>query len=224
MSKLYTLAELFNAPGHTDSNFNFVYAEDGVTITVFGGATFVDYAKQKYYSRLYPSWSDAPLTVCYGDFVRDFTLWVARNGHNYARIINMIHSDYNPLENYDRLEEGSVEVTRVNGERRQSASTTITATTESNTYTYGDNSANPVPESKTENSITYPEGVEGDTSSTMAESYTDTDTTTYNNHRIHGNVGVTTGAQLFEGEYNIRIRDYVARIMDEFIDQYTLYV
>ena len=172
-------------------------------------------------------------------FTDEFAGFQARRGENYKRLYDMILMEYNPIENYDRLEEGAYSDTTTAGERKRSTednranTSTSTPRVQMTTETYGAgfNSAEPVLTGKSVASTNASEDVNdviktqnsgGETST--EEAYTDTTKRTFDGYRIHGNIGVTTTAQMMEGELAMRRRlDLAALVIDEFMCEVSFY-
>lgn len=129
------------------------------------------------------------------------TEWFTRRKDNFAKLWQGFTSDYNPIENYDRHEDSTetpnITHTLVNSGKDAS-------TNEADVQGY--NATEYVPNSRTKSN---------GTSSTNGTD-TETGTRTYTS-RIHGNIGVTTSAQMLEGELALRRSlDIYALIAEEF--------
>lgn len=129
------------------------------------------------------------------------TEWFTRRKDNFAKLWQGFTSDYNPIENYDRHED-STETPDITHTLSNSGKDTSTNEAE----VQGFNGADYVPNSRTTSSGT------SSTNGTDKE----TGTRTYTS-RIHGNIGVTTSAQMLEGELELRRNfDIYALIAAEF--------
>lgn len=129
------------------------------------------------------------------------TEWFTRRKDNFAKLWQGFTSDYNPIENYDRHED-STETPDITHTLSNSGKDTSTNEAE----VQGFNGADYVPNSRTTSSGT------SSTNGTDKESGTRTYTS-----RIHGNIGVTTSAQMLEGELALRRSlDIYALIAAEF--------
>ena len=182
---------------------------------------------------------------------------------------NLKRTDYDPLENYDRKEDGGWKDDHDIGARsgtdnltdtyaatqetvtetpRATRTTTMTPGVKNTTerFVYGDNSSTAVPADKTVNTpdATTPDivteaGTDGtDTTvtaalqhidthnrSTGALAAKDTDTRLFQNYRVHGNIGVSTVADMLGKETSLRSHmDLVRMALTEFADLYTFYV
>ena len=139
----------------------------------------------------------------------------------FIRMAQMLNrTDYDPLENYDRKEDGGwKDTTDDDATHSMSYAQQVTKTendpkikTKTNGSVYADNSSTAVPDTE---SITEPvraSATDKDTITTTNDAHIDTSyvegdltvTRLYQDYRIHGNVGVTTAAQMIEGEAKVR--------------------
>ena len=129
------------------------------------------------------------------------TEWFTRRKGNFAKLWQGFTAEYNPIENYDRQEDSTEtpNITHTLSNSGQDAST-------NEADVQGYNGTDYVPNSRTKSSGT------SSTNGTDTESGTRTYTS-----RIHGNIGVTTSAQMLEGELNLRkSMDIYALIAAEF--------
>lgn len=129
------------------------------------------------------------------------TEWFTRRKDNFSKLWQGFTSDYNPIENYDRHEDSTEtpDITHTLTNSGQDAST-------NSADVQGYNGTEYVPNSRTTSSGT------SSTNGTDKESGTRTYTS-----RIHGNIGVTTSAQMLEGELALRRSlDIYALIAAEF--------
>ena len=129
------------------------------------------------------------------------TEWFTRRKNNFAKLWQGFTAEYNPIENYDRQEDSTEtpNITHTLSNSGQDAST-------NEADVQGYNGTDYVPNSRTKSSST------SSTNGTDTESGTRTYTS-----RIHGNIGVTTSAQMLEGELALRkSMDIYALIAAEF--------
>ena len=129
------------------------------------------------------------------------TEWFARRKDNFAKLWQGFTAEYNPIENYDRQEDSTEtpNITHTLSNSGQDAST-------NEADVQGYNGTDYVPNSRTKSSGT------SSTNGTDTESGTRTYTS-----RIHGNIGVTTSAQMLAGELALRkSMDIYALIAAEF--------
>jgi len=153
----------------------------------------------------------------------------------YIRLaVMMDRTDYDPLENYDRKEDGGWKDTTDDNATHNMEYDEVKTTTKNDpklkmktaSSIYADDSASPSPQSQI---ITGPERdnvddvdtVEVDTPKHTDKTYVvgDVDVTrVFQDYRIHGNVGVTTAAQMMEGELKVREKyNLTTRIIDRFV-------
>ena len=129
------------------------------------------------------------------------TEWFTRRKNNFAKLWQGFTAEYNPIENYDRQEDSTEtpNITHTLSNSGQDAST-------NEADVQGYNGTDYVPNSRTKSSGT------SSTNGTDTESGTRTYTS-----RIHGNIGVTTSAQMLTGELTLRRSlDIYALIAAEF--------
>lgn len=129
------------------------------------------------------------------------TEWFTRRKDNFSKLWQGFTAEYNPIENYDRHEDSTEtpDITHTLVNSGEDAST-------NEADVQGYNATEYVPNSRTKSN---------GTSSTNGTD-TETGTRTYTS-RIHGNIGVTTSAQMLEGELALRRSlDIYAMIAAEF--------
>ena len=129
------------------------------------------------------------------------TEWFSRRKDNFSKLWQGFTAEYNPIENYDRQEDSTEtpNITHTLSNSGQDAST-------NEADVQGYNGTDYVPNSRTKSSGT------SSTNGTDTESGTRTYTS-----RIHGNIGVTTSAQMLEGEMALRRSlDIYTLIAEEF--------
>ena len=109
-----------------------------------------------------------------------------RRLHAWQRMATALFEDYNPLHNYDRYEEL--------GEEESTDS------------------------SGTANSVNTVNGYNGDAERDRQNTSGNSNTKRRNKHtgHLYGNIGVTTSAQMLEGEIKIRKQDLISIIVREF--------
>ncbi len=189
-----------------------------------------------------------------------FRNWWNRRKGTYGWIDEMLsRRDYDPLENYDRKEDGGWKDTDDMKQRTDEftprTSDTVTETpgvTVRTTQTpqvamtttkdiYGDNSSTEVPVEKVTSS---PDGVHSDITEVAPVSGTNQTVTThvgkdqqvygahqdehtrlFQNYRVHGNIGVSTVADMLGKEVELRRPiDLVKLALNEWLDLYTVYI
>lgn len=186
--------------------------------------------------------------------------WLRRKGTYGWLDENLKRTDYDPLENYDRKEDGgwkdtddmkqrtdeftprtSDTVTETPGVTVRTTQTPhVTMTTDKNIF--GDNSSTAVP---VEQVISSPDGtnsdvtevgpVAGGSNSTVTThvgkdqqvygAHQDEHTRLFQNYRVHGNIGVSTVADMLGKEVELRRPiDLVKFALNEWLDLYTVYI
>ena len=252
------------------SAFDLTYAdpETSETVTFASYEAVIDYLRRQRGSWYFLANSTYPGDE--GDISDAFQLWWSRRKYTYGWLDqNLKRTDYDPLENYDRKEDGGWKDDHDIGARsgtdnlpdtyaatqetvtetpRATRTTTVTPGVKNTTerFVYGDNSSTAVPADKTTVTpdATTPDivteaGTDGtDTTvtaalqhidthnrSTGALAAKDTDTRLFQNYRVHGNIGVSTVADMLTKEVNLRRDlDLVKMALTEFLDLYTFYV
>ena len=250
--------------------FDLTYAdpETSETVTFASYEAVIDYLRRQRGSWYFLANSTYPGDE--GDISDAFQLWWSRRKYTYGWLDqNLKRTDYDPLENYDRKEDGGWKDDHDIGARsgtdnltdtyaatqetvtetpRATRTTTVTPGVKNTTerFVYGDNSSTAVPADKTTVTpdATTPDivteaGTNGtDTTvtaalqhidthnrSTGALAAKDTDTRLFQNYRVHGNIGVSTVADMLTKEVNLRRDlDLVKMALTEFLDLYTFYV
>ena len=135
------------------------------------------------------------------------------------RLYNVTLLDYNPIENYDRMEKGidSTDDTTDNTQNigsqtitseNQIGATTTTPNTIEETKVSAFNESEYQPSEQTKNTGNVTESHDKDTGTTTTTKNPDVQHMTYNrkydhNLRVHGNIGVTTSQQMMESEIDL---------------------
>ena len=181
----------------------------------------------------------AEFGVLYGDpyFMQSMIgIWSAKYQHTFERWVAALSIEYNPLENYDRMEEWSDEnsgtsetSTSVTNSNSVDVSTTsgteVDATTETQVSAY--DSATYQPQNKViedrNESNTITTGTESEGSSSTTGSVTDSETKTRTG-RAHGNIGVTTSQQMLEAEWAVARLNIYEEAADLFLSEFCIFV
>ena len=248
--KFYDIYQLNNAweqyqVEHPDESWTaLTYTdEDENVVTVIDGDLFWDYMITHFASFYYPDpvafGAARGYTVYHPETsaLRNFRLtWddFLTEHPEFARLAQMMdRTDYDPLENYDRHEDGGWKDTTDDNATHNMKYDEVKTTTKNDprvkTKTTGnvfpDDSATAVPDTE---SITEPVRVNNtdvDTIETSTPMHTDQSfvvgdvdvTRTFQNYRVHGNVGVTTAAQMIAGEMETREKyNLVVRVLEAF--------
>lgn len=220
---LYNLAQLVN-----DTDFGLTVNE----IPIYTAQDFYSYIRAKYGHMLFET-PESTVEKARQDLKKVYDMWVRLNGDEYLRIYNVMRSEYNPLENYDRMEEGATETARHKGTRTsQNVDITNTPTVTTKTTEKVNASDGGVVESmETETANTGGNTVtsgNADTNYTetrdISDSVYDRDVETFNGRRTHGNIGITTTQTLITEEVNLRLLGFIETIMSQFVKKFTFYV
>ena len=117
-----------------------------------------------------------------------------RRLHSWERMATALFEDYKPLHNFDRYEDSK---------------------DDENTASSG-----------TANSVNSVNGYNGDAEHDKQSTNGNSETKRGNKHTAHlyGNIGVTTSAQMLEGELEIRKRDLISIIVREFKENFCIMV
>ena len=179
-------------------------------------------------------------------------LWSNKHYRTFEKWINALNIDYNPLENYDRMEEWSDTGSRINtgtvsdsGERKNTG-TQSTETTGNDNFTGSGNSTS-ADEISAYNSNSFQNDKKNTTnSSNSSETNTTTNSTRTDNlsesnsntrtdnlsektnsdriGRAHGNIGVTTSQQMLQSELDIAKWNIYEQITDLFLSEFCIMV
>lgn len=144
--------------------------------------------------------------------------WSAVHHDTFERWVNALALEYNPLENYDRMENWT-DVT----DRDATGSSTSTSGSTTGTTTSNENT-----KSAFDASTYQPNEKDDATSSTTASS---TDSTSVSNSedntfshagRVHGNIGVTTSQQMLISELDLGYWNVYQRITELFLHDFVI--
>lgn len=148
--------------------------------------------------------------------------WASHREDSYGRMYQALAEESltDPTENYDRKEEGGWTDTSTIGERESNTDTTPAVVNTSEQYIAGDDSSTPVLASK---NVVNPGGQTDNVKNTSEEA-TDTVSREYEEYRVHGNIGVSTAADMAEKIINLHGPiDLTEQAIKEFVDIYTIY-
>ena len=130
--------------------------------------------------------------------------WWSKWKYNFLAWFRAMQAEYNPIENYDRMEQWHEDVVD-DGETTLDSDSTST-----NTVSAYDASTLQ-PKDKTTDTV--------DNTTTM-----DNDRDIDHEGRIHGNIGVTTSQQMIESELKLRYANITNMIADVFIKELLIHV
>lgn len=154
--------------------------------------------------------------------------FIARNGENLKRAIAAMNAEYNPIDNYNMIEQGATGTKQ--DAHRTTPHGTITNTTRM--YKTGINSTGDGAESdKTQTDTTYT-GANSETTydNTLSiKNNDDVPETGYHRGEQHymkrsGNIGTTQTQTMIENEILLRKHDLIAEFVKRFFDTYCYFV
>lgn len=128
--------------------------------------------------------------------------------------------EYNPMENYDRWEEGGWEDRADIGARKSTGKVNTGArsggTTENSAvHAYGYNADTDSPQSAVNMSGTTTQNAAEDTSESKSDAAVDKNTRTFNQYHVHGNIGVLSGQQMVQ-----QSRDIIVDLIDIYVGKF----
>lgn len=152
-------------------------------------------------------------------------LWVTWAGHredSYGRMYQALAEEAltDPTENYDRKEDGGWKDTHDFDKKVRDTEYTPAVINTVENYSVGDDVSTPALASK---SVSTPGG-QKDMGKTTDQKATDTDTRLFQDYRVHGNIGVSTAADMAKKIIDLHAPiDLTEQAIKEFIDLYTIY-
>lgn len=153
-------------------------------------------------------------------------IWGAKWNWTFARWIKAINIDYNPLENYDRMEswtesEGGESNGKSNNTNTGSTTDLSTGdgTVENSISAYDDNSYSPHDKSASSNSTSAETNISATNAGTTEDSYNKSGT---KEGRAHGNIGVTTSQQMLQSELDVALFNLYDQITDIFLREFVI--
>ena len=137
-------------------------------------------------------------------------VWSDKHKNTFEKWINALSIEYNPVENYDRMEEWE---DKSNGN--------------SIGETKGTTSLNSINENRVsafDSDLYQPDSYNSNTSNGNDESNTKTNSINNSKHvgRVHGNIGVTTTQQMLESELSLAAWNVYEHITDLFIEEFCI--
>lgn len=164
-------------------------------------------------------------------FIGLFNSYFKEMQYNINMLFTALNSKYNPLHNYDKNSEIKTEKsgTETSTDRRTG--------TDSNTITNSETNSEQLNLISADNQSDFG----NDSKSKLhTDSNNSTNSTTYNTSNTHtldyidridtmtehtsGNIGVTTSAQMIQGEIGIRMKNYCYQLLDSFANYYFYYL
>lgn len=161
-----------------------------------------------------PLWGD-PL------FFRNMVgIWSKKWQRTFDRWSNALSIDYNPLENYDRMEEWTdeeKETSLLKGTTTGNTTTVDHETNRNDVSAFNDVDFQPNERNTIESNVQ-------DNSTSTSDSNTDTTRKNNRTGRAHGNIGVTTSQQMLEAELDVAKFNIYEQIVDIFAKEFCLLV
>lgn len=181
---------------------------------------------RKYINYLLPNSVDTienkedQINYIYKFLYNQITIFLEENKDNYARIMEALTAEYNPIENYNMVEY-SGSASKVSDTK----STPGTVTVKNNVFPFDLNSGSGKPESQTETSAT--QSTAGYDNASQSMRWADGDafgstpsgnSVAMQKHTRMGNVGITTSQQMLEQELKLRadsiVEDFLRKAAD----------
>ena len=137
-------------------------------------------------------------------------VWSAKHKKTFEKWIDALSIEYNPVENYDRMEEWE---DKSNGN--------------STGETKGNTSLNSINENKVsafDSDLYQPDSYNSNISNGNDNSNTKTNSSNNSKHvgRVHGNIGVTTTQQMLQSELSLAEWNVYEHITDLFIEEFCI--
>ena len=137
-------------------------------------------------------------------------VWSAKHKKTFEKWIDALSIEYNPVENYDRMEEWE---DKSNGN--------------STGETKGNTSLNSINENKVsafDSDLYQPDSYNSNISNGNENSNTKTNSSNNSKHvgRVHGNIGVTTTQQMLQSELSLAEWNVYEHITDLFIEEFCI--
>lgn len=157
--------------------------------------------------------------------------WFQRHYRTFDKWLTALNIVYNPLENYDRMEDysdirKSTTDGTASGTSNSSGSTTPatqTVTDEKQVSAYDSATYQPA-EKNTSSNVVNTAGSDTSTSSSSSTSKDVLDEEVTHTARLHGNIGVTTSQQMLQSELDIARFNIYENIADLFIEDFCLMI
>lgn len=143
-----------------------------------------------------------------------FYSWSVKWRKTFEKWLEGYNATYNPIENYDRFEEYSDTRTGHNTVQASDTSTSSGSGTTTNTRSAYD-SASYAPHDKAEE-------VSSGTNTSSSNSTGNTSESVIHTAHLHGDIGITTPAQMLEGHYEISKWNLYEHIADVFLQEYVI--
>ena len=219
---------------------NYGFAVSGTTI--FSASNFFAYCRARFNHMMFDCFTVADdadetdaavITAAKAEFKGVFDAWKDCVGNDYKRAFDALAATYDPLENYDRKEEGSETDERHKGSKTCFGEETVITPrvkTKNTTYKVAFDSST---ENETDALVSEPLQGTDTTTRDAAKNYAqnedisatvfDKDVHLFTDRRTHGNIGTVLSQTMLTAELEVRIKNYVADAIDSFVNMYCYY-
>lgn len=141
-------------------------------------------------------------------------MWFTQNKDNFARILAAIGAEYNPIENYDRMEDRTLKTDNTSQSTANSGTVTHSGST-STSQRAADNSES------FRNVDRNTGSADSNGTSNSSSNGTSTENVT-ENLRVHGNIGVMTNQMMVSAELDLRRYNIYEDICNRFVDKFLI--
>lgn len=139
--------------------------------------------------------------------------WSIKWNRTFSKWLTALSIDYNPLENYDRIED-STDTRTETAEAHDESSSSGSGTTNNGRSAYNSTSDYNNHDNSSTNS----------TGSNISDALTEANGNTVHHARLHGNIGVTTSQQMLQSELDIAKWSLYDQIADMFINEFLIMI
>lgn len=159
------------------------------------------------------------------DFLKNaIGIWSNTYQATFERWAKALAIEYDPLENYDRLENWTDNgthsgTTQTSTTDSQTTGQTTSGTNTHSTVAYPDNTWHDTEKDVDSGNVSI--NVSGTGSGTGTESATDA---SEHEGRVHGNIGVTTSQQMLQAELDLGYWNIIVKITDLFIENFIIMI
>ena len=153
-------------------------------------------------------------------------VWSSKWGWTFSKWIKAINMEYNPLENYDRMEtwdeseKGNNKGTTANtNEGKTTDTSSSTGEMENSVSAFDSSSFSPHDKSESSNKTDATTNIKASNNGSSENEYSNTATRT---GRAHGNIGVTTSQQMLQSELDVALFNLYDQITDIFLREFVI--
>lgn len=148
-------------------------------------------------------------------------IWFTRKEPGFSKLFSAMKAAYNPIENYDRMEDSTetpdIAYTKTGG-HSNTQTPDLTTTDNSSTSAYNSTTYQPAGQNTQTQQGTVKDKFDYDNEQTK-----ESGTRTSHSH-IHGNIGVTTSQQMIRQELELRVVDIYETIAKMFEEEFLIQV